>query len=63
FNENIISIEHININKLAKELHFLTTSDIEYKISKNDDYINGISQLDTIVDKIGGHLQFQHSEV
>lgn len=63
FNENIISIEHININKLAEELHFLTTSDIEYKISKNDDYINGISQLDTIVDEIGGHLQFQHSEV
>ena len=63
FNENIKSIEHININRLAKELHRLTTAQTDYKVLKNDNYVNGVSQIDTIVDDIGLYLQFQKCEV
>ena len=63
FNENIKSIEHININRLAEELHRLTTAQTDYKVLKNDNYVNVVSQIDTIVDDIGLYLQFQKCEV
>lgn len=56
FNENIHSVDHIDIRKFAEELHELTSGSFDYKIDQESDYVHGISQIDSIVDAIAGTL-------
>jgi hypothetical protein len=51
FSDNILSINHINIDNLANAIKKLTENK-EFHISKNEDYINGINQLDSIISDI-----------
>lgn len=51
FSDNILSIEHINIDNLANAIKEMTQNQ-EFHISQNEDYINGINQLDSIISGI-----------
>ncbi len=48
FSDNILSINHIDIDNLANSIKELTQNE-EFHISKNEAYINGVNQIDSII--------------
>lgn len=51
FSDNILSLDHIDVDKLALALQELTKNK-EFHISKNDNYIKGRNQIDNIIENI-----------